>query len=524
MNRKAILFMVTIGVLLCSGFVFAQSFTQIGQGGFGDSANSYAWSVFYFKGNLYVGTNRNHLWSMYEALSYLPGAPFTAADLPDYLQPDPPASTTWFTPTWANAMQGEIWRYTPVMRWERVYQSGLMQIPLPAPYSGTGVVPKAYGYRALQEFNGYLYALGIGTWMPPLNTNTIMRSSTGNPGSWEDVSGIIAATTNIRAVTVWNGKIYVAASINGGAAVFGSADPKTQGWTQVSMPGLSTSPNNNSEIYYLSVFNNRLYASTINLVTGFEVWKTDGTADPNNPGKFIWTQVIKHGFGDTWNQYGMTMAPFGNYLYIGTAVGIGMVQKNGAIVGTRPIEIIRVDANDNAQLLVGATKASDPIDGGPSPRVPLSGIGAGFNNPFNVYAWNMNVYKGALYVGTFDMTTFVIGLLEKHPEALDYLLSIYGANMPPDVVAQLKANLPQGLQLLAQYSSGGDLWKTSDGVNWTAVTLTGFGNNRYNYGIREVIPIQMYGKDSALAIGMANPFTGRPRGGCEVWLNGYLPK
>ena len=31
---------------------------------------------------------------------------------------------------------------------------------------------------------------------------------------------------------------------------------------------------NNSEIYYLTAFDNHLYASTVNLVTGFEVWKT----------------------------------------------------------------------------------------------------------------------------------------------------------------------------------------------------------------------------------------------------------
>jgi hypothetical protein len=60
-------------------------------------------------------------------------------------------------------------------------------------------------------------------------------------------------------------------------------------------------------------------------------------------------------------------------------------------------------------------------------------------------------------------------------------------------------------------------------VNWTSVTINGFGN-RYNYGIREAIPIQNNGQDAALAIGTANPFTGQPNGGCEVWLGGKLPK
>ena len=97
------------------------------------------------------------------------------------------------------------------------------------------------------------------------------------------------------------------------------------------------------------------------------------------------------------------------------------------MVGTRPIEIIRIDKYDNAELIVGARKASDPIDGGPNPRIPLSGMGAGFGNPFNVYAWNMNVYKNCLYVGTFDLSVFVIGALEKNPDLLRFFLSVYAS-------------------------------------------------------------------------------------------------
>ena len=62
----------------------------------------------------------------------------------------------------------------------------------------------------------------------------------------------------------------------------------------------------------------------------------------------------------------MTMAVFGDYLYVGTAVGIGMVMKNNRVVGTRAIEIIRIDKNDNAELVVGALEASDPIEASPS--------------------------------------------------------------------------------------------------------------------------------------------------------------
>ncbi|HEX2966872.1 MAG TPA: hypothetical protein VHO84_13860 [Syntrophorhabdaceae bacterium] len=505
------------------------TFTQIGAGGFGDSANSYSWSVYWFKGNLYVGTNRHHLHSMYEAISYMPGLPFSIDFFPDYLKPDPPPSTNWFTPEWADAFQGEIWRYTKNRKWQKVHQSGTF-----TQQNGDVVMhmPVAYGYRALEEFDGYLYACGIGTWMPPVANNTILRSATGDPGTWEDVSGVIAGTQNIRAIAKWRDKLYVAASVSGKAIVFESA-PQNQGWwKQVSTAGFGTP--NNSEIYYLAVFNDHLYASTVNLVTGFEVWKTKGEDDDSNPGKYVWQRVIYNGFGDTWNQYGMTMAAFKDYLYVGTAVGIGMVMKKNAetgqdeVVGTRPLEIIRIDKNDKAQLIVGALKASDPItkdDGTSYPRVPLSRMGAGFNNPFNVYAWNMNVYDKCLYVGTLDLSVFVLGILRENPGFIASLLEMFGVDVPKEIETALDNSrlIPAVTNLLMKKYGGGDLWRSCNGVTWAAVTLNGFGNP-HNYGIREVIPVKEAGKDTALAIGTANPFTGREKGGCEVWLKGKLPK
>jgi len=363
--------------------------------------------------------------------------------------------------------------------------------------------------------------------MPPVPYNTILRSPSGNPDTWEDVSRNLRQTTNIRAIAEWNGKLYVAVSVGadprtgqgGEAVVFASEDPGSQDWIQVSEPGFG---GNNSEIYYLAVFNNHLYASTVNLVTGFEVWKTNGTT--GSDGKYVWTRVLKNGFGDTWNQYGMTMAAFGDYLYVGTAVGIGMVMKNSEVVGTRPIEIIRIDKDDHAELIVGSRIAYDPIDGGPSLRVPLSGWGAGFGNPFNVYAWNMNVYKNCLYVGTLDLSVFAIGILEKNPNILRFFMSLYDPkdlSFPTEVAdAIVNSRLsPEVLALMKKFFGGGDLWKSCDGLNWMPVTLNGFGNY-HNYGIREVIPVRKDGKDKALAIGTANPFTGRPGGGCEVWLGG----
>ena len=59
------------------------------------------------------------------------------------------------------------------------------------------------------------------------------------------------------------------------------------------------------------------------------------------------------------------------------------------------------------------------------------------------------------------------------------------------------------------------IYGTKDGINWEPVTLSGF-KNPLNYGIRRTVSIpDKDGKDH-LYIGTANPFTGMPKGGCEV--------
>ena len=186
------------------------------------------------------------------------------------------------------------------------------------------------------------------------------------------------------------------------------------------------------------------------------------------PGNMSGPLSFEHGFGDTWNQYGMTMAAYGDHLYLGTAVGIGMVMKKSEVVGTRAIEIIRIDKNDNAELIVGAREASDPIEGGPNPRIPLSGMGAGFGNPFNVYAWNMNIYKKCLYVGTFDLSVFVLGPSKRIPSLLRFFLSIYAPgdlDSPEKIVnALINSSLtPEVLEVMKKMFGGGDLWKSCDG-------------------------------------------------------------
>ncbi|GAB6192178.1 hypothetical protein [Desulfocastanea catecholica] len=507
-------------------------FKPLATGGFGDSANSYTWGLTEFKGNVYASTVRHHLWSVMQAMDGL-----LPVDFPIATNIQGPSNPEWGSTGYAEEMRGQIWRLKDGT-WENVYQSEefVLETSIDVPEYGVtippGTYPVAYGYRTLGTFNGQIYALGVGTWMPPLPFSSIVRSETGDHDDWEDVSGTLKNTTNVRGFVEWRGKVYVSAStpgsdlgVTGGSVVFGSENGEN--WHAVSEIGFG-SPSN-VEIYYLTVFNDHLYASTVNYVTGFEVWKTNGAMAGD---KLLWTPVVKEGFGDTWNQYGMTMQPFGEYLYIGSAVGIGMVLKDGQPAGTRAIDIIRVDKDDNAELVVGAYFPVDPPTGWPTFRVPLSFMPAGFGNPFNVYTWHMTVYKDWLVLGTLDLSGTLLRslqeLLLEDPAAAMQLLqsmnttSVTFTSLQLDILNKFDLHdtnqataASQLIDYIIDMYGGADLWKTKDGINWQPVTLSGF-KNPLNYGIRRTVSIPDESGKDHLYIGTANPFTGMPNGGCEV--------
>ena len=110
----------------------------------------------------------------------------------------------------------------------------------------------------------------------------------------------------------------------------------------------------------------------------------------------------------------------------------------------------------------------------PTGWTPLYGA-SGFGNPGNEYTWQMAVFNGRLYIGTYD------------------------------------ASILQGT--VTQY--GADLWRF-DSSNSPAVneSYTGLGDS-YNYGIRILHPLD---DGSGLIAGMANPFNLRPDGGWELRL------
>ena len=109
----------------------------------------------------------------------------------------------------------------------------------------------------------------------------------------------------------------------------------------------------------------------------------------------------------------------------------------------------------------------------PTGWTPLYGA-SGFGTHSNEYIWQMAVYGGRLFVGTYDAA-----VLQGAPDA------------------------------------GADLWRFDDSIS-PAVNedSTGLGD-RLNYGIRALAPLD---DGSGLIVGMANPFNLAPGGGWELHL------
>lgn len=523
-------------------------FDRIAVNGFGDSANSYAWSVACLNGDILVGTNRHHMWSLMQGMGGL------IPEMPPDMMPDPPVSTVWGAEDWAEDFSGRIWRYGggswSCVHFSDVYYGELPIVAnpmLPPPPEVTGYYPEAYGYRTMGVYNGEIFAVGIGTWVPNMPWVSVIKSDDGY--DWEDITGNLVEATNPRGLVEWNGELYLSASLPGtapagaGVGVVYRYNPDADNddyWEQVSEPGFGNL--DNVEIPYLAVYNGCLYASTVNFNTGFEVWKTRGV--PADSGGYEWTCVIDEGYGDTYNQWGMTMEPFNGKLYIGTAVGGGMVLKDGQPVGTRAFDLIRLDRYDNAQLIVGAYKPSDPLPGWPRYRVPLSLWPAGFANPFNVYVWHMCVHNGWLYLATYDETSHLllmadamlsqpggISLVADEDSPLAQLrekLDDFGLSqlsfLQRYIIKRLAVSIDAGdtpvisrlIQLMLRYFGGADLWKSRDGIHWVPVTINGF-DNYLNFGFRRLLSVQE-GDTRGLVLGTSNAFTGDPHGGCEILI------
>lgn len=468
-------------------------FQRVAVGGFGDGGNSYAHCMAWFEEKLYVGTVR-HLLCLLKS---------SQPPVPHFMDPWP---VRYPGDVFSLDLRAQIWSYDPGKKnWRHVYSSPIIVGPR------GHEVPRDLGYRGMAVFQGG------GDPAPALYINTVSSDSRG-PGAhllrttdgfgFEVVSepGLgDPSVSSFRSLASFNGRLFISPTGNrqkwnvaARPEVLVCDDPATSPWLPASDAGFGDPAN--GSVFEMEVFGDHLYAGTFNHSEGYQIWKTDAVGEP----PFRWSQVITSGaHRGPLNEAATSMCVFGDCLYVGSGIQNGGYDRTHR-VGPAAAELIRIHPDDSWDLIVG-TGRSTP-DGS---KIPLAGMGPGFDNFFSGYIWRMAEHDGWLYAGTLDTSVFL-------PYASRQRL------MP----LLQQAIRQEGLYDLVKREGGCDLWRSKDGSSWTNVTRTGLGNP-YNYGARTMISTP-----HGLFLGTANPFgpevaaqtaagwtyVSNPFGGAEVWL------
>lgn len=464
-------------------------FRKVAPNGWGDRFNAYAYSMAWFQNALYVGNSRGNLVGIHR-------------NHPEWLKAWPVRMPKEFHDL---DFRAQIWRYSPPARiWDRVYRS-------PRVPSKTGKqVPRDIGYRSMAIHDQALYVAGFSvasSGLPP----QILRTCDGWSFDPVSTAGTDPALNTYRILQVFEGRLFTSPTGRTGgdtnaskaAVVLENADPAQHPWEPVSELGFGDS--GNQTFFEMASFNGHLYVGTLNPYSGFQIWKSRCERKP-----YRWTRVLSEGaYRGNLNELAISMCPFGGALYVGTAIQNGGFDHTHK-VGPGASELIRINPDDSWDLVVGSARRTPQ-----GRKYPLSGYGPGFDNPFNGYFWRMAIHEGWLYLGTYKWTVFLPYLKQdRWDEDFRWLVD------------------KCGVEKLACAAGGFDLWRTSDGVNWHAVTRSGFGNP-YNHGIRT-----FQSTPHGLFVGTANPFgpdvavrvhdkkSGREswkfrpnhKGGLEIWL------
>ncbi|MFY9510598.1 MAG: hypothetical protein WAQ05_06450 [Rubrivivax sp.] len=464
----------------------ARDFRLVAYGGFGDGHNSYAHSMAWFNGRLYVTTMRGAFALMRSRLSL--GLDTWPVEGP----PDP----------FDLDLAAEIWAYDPRLDfWERVYKApqiiGSHGKPIPRDISYRSIAV----YQPTPQHKPVLY---VSTWSPARGPGpVILKTEDGRRFDVTCEPGLVGLpVTTIRSLVPFKGRLYTTpagsrggnTNISGHVVVYESRDPAAGKWEPVSDLGFGDM--SNKSLHEMCAWGDHLYAGTLNL-SGFQLWRSTCDGDP----PYEWEKVLELGAGrGKLNQGVLSMMPFKGALYIGTGIqGGGIDRANG--VGPAPAELIRLHDDMSWDLIVG-----DPRDTPDGRKEPLSGRMAGFDSFFNGYFWRMCEHDGWLYMGTFEWSS-VLGYVKhsRWPGAFSNILAYVGP------------------KTLFENQSGFDLYRSFDGENWVPVTTNGMANP-YNMGLR-TLESTPYG----LFLGTANPWGPRvmpldsdhyvdnPRGGCEIF-------
>jgi hypothetical protein len=474
--------------------ITAEDFQQAAPRGFGDRNNSWAQSMVWWHGALYVGTGRaavcTSLFAIWQFAAGVISREFADTFLP-YPPPDPDLSCP---PDGGDlSLQAEIWRWTPgvdnphwgddshdrddgsrdlgrggrsgsdprerdrerdqVDTWSRVFQSPLeldnpgrpgKKLPFEMTFRGMAPHTDPDGTEALYAFGVNTAVMWDSTKIPPPR---ILRTTDGlnftpipqNPGTFLGDLPFNSDHSSFRSPVSHAGKLFVLSGpIFGQGSLIGSADPAKgdDAWFLAAPPELV--------FYEMASFNGWLYLGTFDPVgAGYSVIKTRAEGTP--PYEFV------------------TVIPSGAYHpdpRLASRSVVSMHEYHGRLyVGTASFtEIVRINPDDTWDLVIGQPRAVPSSNGGSEWKYPLSGLDVGFGHSMNDHAWQMDDVYGSLFIGTYN------GSVGSKNDP------VYGP--------------------LLQHNMGAHLYRTNDGWYYTAITTNGFADasdpfgGRFDYGIR----------------------------------------
>ena len=432
-----------------------KDFHQINESGFGDRQNSWSWTMQWWNGKVYVGTNR--CWNCYtratqqripfwgKFVSYPPNNPnVECAPTPEELP-----------------LSAEIWSYDPDFDlWERVFQSPTnVEIPEhPGQFTARDIAFRTSVLFKEPDKTEALYIFGVTshTLWPTTLPPQILRSTDGS--TFEPVPqdpGTVLGDLNLdvdracyRSAIVHNEKLYVnVCGLHGSGRALEAENPSggNDNFRYITPPEI--------RVYCLASFNGLLYIGLEN-ASGYSVVKTDTTGEP----PYTLTPVVTNGgfLPKKPSKTPLYMHVFKDRLYVGM---------------DRPAELIRINPDNTWDLVVGTPRETPE-----GWKYPLSGMDAGFDYSLNFHIWRMQTHDDYLYVSTADATQHFFG-------GIPILKKLFRPQM------------------------GFDLYATPDGWSFYKITITGF-DNIFNNGLRSWASTP-YG----LFFGTANEWYGT-----EVWF------
>jgi hypothetical protein len=449
--------------------------------GFGDPRNSYAWSMAWFKGKLYVGTGRSVMCVEHATNQFY----FRFETI---YRPNPAPGVHCPPNQYDLDLRAEIWQYTPrTDRWRRVYRS---PADVPNPRARGKLLARDIAFRGMKVMRDRrgreaLFISGVtSNEYVPENARhhppRLLRTYDGKrfhnisrplvvrrSGDFADRRAI-----GYRGLEVVGDRLFVVAStgLAGDGAVFRVRKPfaRKARFSQVTPRDM--------HVFEIQKFDRHLYLGTGSFKTGYGVYRARTAR-----GQYRFESVVTGGAGLGGEMVSVvSMYPFGGRLYVGAVSWYsGLSQK------LPQSELIRIGRGDQWEVVTGAPRPGP--DG--QLKTPISGLWAGFGNPFNAHLWRMVAQDGVLYVGTLDWSWY----LQDNED--------WAGNWKPLIDLVLSGEM------------GYDVWASCDGVDWSAVTRNAFIGDPYEFGVRSLVAGRR-----GFFIGSANHAQGT-----RIWHHGSTP-